>query len=119
MPTFAEVFCQHYQIAPENYERAMFWRCLHRRACLLVPLLRATSSDYFAPDMDLIRAVGRVTHASRLREELADFHSHPFNLSFARRRLRLRVSTTRTTRLVRRLMRSQADAVHGAQMPAA
>jgi hypothetical protein len=118
MPTFAEQFCQHYHVLPENYERAMLWRCLHRRTWMLVPFLRTMTLDYFAPDLDLIRAVGRVTHASRLREELSDFHAHPYNLSFARRRLKLRISTTRTTRLVRRLMRSQPDALHEAQVSA-
>ncbi len=99
MPTFAELFCERYRVAPENFSRAVFWRCLHRRTWLLVPLLRL-DSDYFAPDLDLIRDIGRLTRASGLPEDLADFYSHPRNNGFLHRRLRLRLSVGRVTRLV-------------------
>lgn len=78
----------------------MFWRCLHRRALVFVPFIRMVDSDYFSPDYDLIRGVGRITKASELSDELMDFYSHPLNHRFARRRLGLRISVGRLSRIV-------------------
>ena len=100
MPTFAELFCERYGVSPDHYERAVFWRCVQRRALIFVPLVRLFSPDYFAADFELIRDAGRLTKASALHDDLADFYSHPSNVGFARRRLRLRISVGRLTRLV-------------------
>ena len=104
MPTFAELFCERYCVSPDHYARAVFWRCVHRRALVFVPILRLLSPDYFAPDFELIRDAGRLTRASGLHDDLADFYSHPRNVGFVRRRLRLRISIGRLTRLVNTVM---------------
>ena len=104
MATFAELFCEHYRIPPERFVSAVFFRCLHRRTWVFVPLLRLAAADYFAADHQLIRDAGRLTRASALADELADFNAHPDNINFARRRLKLRVSAHRLARLVRRML---------------
>ena len=104
MATFSELFCERHHIAPDRYVRAMFWRCLHRRAWVLVPFIRFVDDDYFSPDYDLIRGVGRITKASELAGELADFYSHPKSHTFAHRRLGLRVSVGRLSRVVFELL---------------
>ena len=111
MATFTELYCQRYRVRTERYVRSMFWRCLHPRTWLLVPFLKLIAPDYFAADYDLIRNVGRLTHAGGLTEDLADFHTHPLNGSFARRRLRLRLSVRRVTKQVHRLLPGRAQAV--------
>lgn len=100
MPTFAELFCERYRVHPDRFNRAVFWRCLHRRAWLVAPFLRVLSPNYFAADYDLIRDIGRLTRAGALGDDLADFYSHPRNIGFARRRLKFRLSIRRVTKLV-------------------
>ncbi len=80
------------------------------RAWMLTPFLKLVSPDYFMADYDLICDVGRLTRATGLAEDLADYHSHPYNRSFARRRLRLRVSVRRVTKEVHRLLPGPAAA---------
>ncbi len=109
MATFAELYCQQRGIPPERFMRSLFWRCLHRRTWLLVPLLKLCSRDYFSADYDLIRDVGRLTRANGLTEDLADFHTHPRNIGFARHRLRLRLSVRRITKEVHRLLPGRAS----------
>ncbi|MBI4625606.1 MAG: hypothetical protein HY736_20600 [Verrucomicrobia bacterium] len=104
MATFSELFCQRHHIAPERFVRAMFWRCLHRRTWIFVPFIRLVDDDYFSADYDLIRGVGRITKASDLADELADFYSHPRNHTFARRRLGLRVSVGRLSHIVHEVL---------------
>jgi hypothetical protein len=108
MAPFAELYCQYYRVPPERYASSMFWRCLHRRTWLLVPFLKLVSSDYFSADHDLIRDVGRLTRATGLTEDLGDYHTHPLNGSFARRRLRFRISVRRVTKEVHRLLPGRA-----------
>ncbi len=110
MVTFAELYCQKHGISPQRYVSSMFWRCLHRRTWLFVPILKLFSPDYFSADYDLIRDVGRLTRADGLTEDLADFHTHPRNFGFARHRLRLRVSVRRVTKEVHRMLPGRAAA---------
>lgn len=110
MATFAENYCSCYGVTADGYVQSMFRRCLHRRAWMLTPFLMLVSPDYFMADYDLICDVGRLTRATGLAEDLADYHSHPYNRSFARRRLRLRVSVRRVTKEVHRLLPGPAAA---------
>lgn len=110
MPTLAELYCAHYRVQADRFVSSMFWRCLHRRAWIFVPLLKLLRSDYFEPDRELIRDVGRLTRANGLTEDLADFHTHPLNRGFLRRRLGLRVSVRRLTREVHHLLPGRASA---------
>ena len=103
MPTFSELFCDRYGVHPDHFADAVFWRCLHRRAWVVAPLLRVIAPGYFAADYDLIRDLGRLTRASGLNDDLADFYSHPRNIGFARRRLKVRLSVRLVTKLVNRV----------------
>jgi hypothetical protein len=105
MRTFAELFCQRYHIPPQRYAPAMFRRCLHRRAWLLLPLARLLPGRFFAADYELIHEVGRLTRASGVSDELALYYRQPGNRGFLRRRLRLRISGARVSRLVHRLFK--------------
>lgn len=69
-----------------------------------MPFIRLVDDDYFSADYDLIRGVGRITKASDLADELADFYSHPRNHTFARRRLGLRVSVGRLSHIVHEVL---------------
>jgi hypothetical protein len=104
MPTFAELFCERYHVAPADYARAMFWRCLHRRGLPLAPFIFLVNRQYFAPDFELIMSVGRLTSATHLNTELDDFRSHPGNHGWTRRLLRVRVSGARLCRVMRSVL---------------
>lgn len=82
-----------------------------------MPFLRALNHDFFSPDRDLILGVGRITKASDLADELADFYSHPLNQSFIRRRLGLRLSVGRLSRVVHELLPGRSRRA-GANTPA-
>lgn len=107
MPTFAELFCERHRVRPDDFVHVVFRRCLHRRTWVCVPLLRLLRRDYFAADYELIRDVGRLTHARGLGNDLADYYSHPGNIGFLRRRLKLRLSIGRVTRLVHSVLASE------------
>jgi len=100
MQTFAKLFCEHYHVAPQRYQRAVFWRCLHRRAWVLAPLLLLLNRDFFTADFDLIERIRTLKSASELYGEVDDFNAHPWNCGFARRWLRMRLSIRRLTHLV-------------------
>jgi hypothetical protein len=109
--TLAEKFCAHHRLEPERFVDSMFWRCLHRRAWLLVPLLRAFDPEYFQADYDLLHSVGKLTSAEQLEEELQDYYSHSGNYGYLRRGLRLRVSVRRLAKIVHQFLpgRTSAD----------
>jgi hypothetical protein len=107
--TFAEKFCRARHVAPEDYDKQVLRLSLYPMARILRPLL-AANPDYFSPDRELIRGVGRI---SRLRdfEELAmDFSSDAANRRFSRRLLRLRVSARRLRTLVRSTLHDGGEA---------
>jgi hypothetical protein len=101
MKTFAELYCDRHAKAAEHFERAVLRRCLHLPARPLVPALRVIHPDFFAPDLELIRSVGRLRRDSDFSLEVQGFRDHPGNQHWLRRHLRLRISTRRLRRLLR------------------
>ena len=95
MRTFAELFCEQHHVAPSNFVRAIFWRCLHRRALPFAPFVVLLHSRYFIVDYDLVSNVGALTCMSYLDEEIDDFHADTRNRGFVRRRLKIRISGRR------------------------
>jgi hypothetical protein len=104
-PTFAEAFCRRHALAPGEFEAAVLRGALYPMARVLRPLL-ALDRDYFAPDRDFVRGVGRLRTAADFMPEAEDFAQHPENRGLLRRRLRLRVSARRLHRLVEATLRS-------------
>lgn len=107
MPTFAELFCRHYEVAPERYSRAVFWRCFHRRTLLLAPVIMLFNNRYFEPEYEVIVALSHLKDVQHLDEELDDYQTHPWSVGLVRRRLKVRLSTARLARLVRRVFRKE------------
>lgn len=100
-PTFAESFCAHNQIPPEQFAREVFKRVLYRRARWVSWLLPLIWRGYFAADFDLIYGVERLRRVRAFAIEVDRFNEHPANRGFLRRTLGLRVSTCRLRALVR------------------
>ena len=57
--TFSESVCEQLGLHPNQYENVVFQRCLYRKARLLRPLLKCYNRNFFAPDRDFIRRVGK------------------------------------------------------------
>ena len=104
MRTFAEIFCAQQHIAPEKFVRAVFWRCLYRRALPVAPIILMLDGEYFRPDFDFIASMGRSNQPEDQHEELVDFCIDSRNHNFWRGRLRLRVSGARLNRLMQRVV---------------
>ena len=104
MRSFADLFCEQYHVAPDRFARAMFWRCLHRRALLFAPVILLLKPVYFATDFELILNVGQLTEARHLTEAVDDFQLHPWNHGFLRRRLKIRVSGARLGHVVHQVL---------------
>jgi len=118
--TFAELFCEHYEVQPSDYPKAMLRRCVYRRALPFLPLLKLICRRHLEADLDLICGVGLLKRPEDLRGELADFFMNHENRRFTRRALRLRISTRRVTREVRLLMPTEASLrVQPSDLPAA
>ena len=112
MRTFEELFCEHYHVVPANFVRTMFWRCLHRRALVLAPVILVLNRRYFTPDHDLIIRIGRLATSGDMCDELEEFHCHPLNQGFVRSRLKVRLSGAR-------LCHVRAGVMHHAKSPRA
>jgi hypothetical protein len=98
--TFAEKFCARHNLAPEKYDEAVLNRALYPVARWLRPVL-VLKANYFAADREFIRGVRRLTRSGNFDSEAQDFLYHPNNRGFLRRGLKLRVSVSRLSRLVR------------------
>ena len=104
-PTFGELFCLRYQVSPERYIRAVFWRCLHWHAYLVAPLVAWLNPAYFAGDYEMIERSRPLRSAHEVFEEIDEYQLNPWNAGFWHRVLRVRVSGNRFASLVCRVMR--------------
>ena len=102
--TFEEHYCTVVGCPPEAFVNHLFWRCLPWPARLLAPLVGRAAPNYFALDRELIAEVGRSRTLSEIERELRDFVNDERNHSWLRRSGRVRVSTRRLRRVVRRCL---------------
>lgn len=104
MRTLAEIFCERYHVAPEEFSSEMLKRCFYPQARLLAPVIGRMSREYFAPDRELVRGIGLLQSATGLHDELVDHYGHPRNRGFCRRQLRVRISVRRVSHWVHALL---------------
>lgn len=102
-PTFSDRYCQHHELATEQFTTHLLRRSLHAPLRWFWPVLRAGLQDYLEPDIICVRASGRLTKRRELEGELAEFSYHPRNRSFWRRVMKQRLSTRRLRRNLRDL----------------
>lgn len=107
-PTFSECFCARYNIPPEQFAREVFRMCIYRRTRLFKWLLPLINQNHFAADFDLIYGVERLTRMRDFVTEAERFNEHPANRGFLRRKLCLRVSTTRLKALIKETLPRKA-----------
>jgi len=102
MKSIEGIFCEANCCEAEQFPEKVFWRCLHRRAFLLAPLLGGFRSAYFATDRAMILAVGRAFRMDQVREEVNYYCTSPENHGWLRRAAKIRVSGRRLLQLASR-----------------
>jgi hypothetical protein len=100
MKTLAEFYCEHHRVPSEQFESHLLQRCLYPRARWLKSVLNALDADYFAPDLELIRATGRLTRPGGFAAEVAEYNYDSGNSGRLRREWKLRLSVTRLRAIV-------------------
>jgi hypothetical protein len=89
--TFAEKFCARHRISPAEYENEMLRLSLYLPGKFLRPLL-SSKANYFAPDREFVRAVGKLTRVHGFGAEVWSYAVNPENCRFVRHYLKMRVS---------------------------
>jgi hypothetical protein len=67
-------------------------------------LLQCYNRNFFAPDRDFVRRVGKIRRRQELLRELDEFYYHPKNGRGLRRRFNLRISCRKLVALAREVM---------------
>ena len=93
--TFSDLFWAQHGVRAEDFERVRVERSLHPRARALRRLRDLMPGDYFGPDLELARNIGRRTSAGDFTSEVAEFHAHPSTRRPLLRKLRVRRSIPR------------------------
>lgn len=99
MKTLAALYCEQRHVRPEDFERHVLDGCLYPWARRLRSLL-SLRPGYFEPDLELIRAVGRLTSTAGFSAEVVEYQYHPGNSGRLRREWKLRASVARLQNLM-------------------
>jgi len=98
------LFCEEHGCAPPEFEERAFRACLYWRARLLAPLIRLIWPSYFNTDFEFIRYLAETPGRRDAMNELAGYvEANDARGGFARRVLRIRISSRKTSVLIERL----------------
>ncbi len=109
--TFKELFCRRYRVHESEFVINCYRRTLHREAWLVWPYLVFFRRREIQAGLQLIERLGRCHNVYEVLQCLRSFQLHEINLSFVRRKLRLRVSLRRIRREAIRLYGSPGEVV--------
>src|ERR1700690_4679924 len=101
MKTFEEKYCEANHCSPDEFQRKIFWKCLHRHALPFVPFLLLFNPQYFAADFELIREVRRAVKMNQVWEEVREYFLSPKHYGWFRRKANIRLSARRLISLAR------------------
>ena len=103
------LFCEQYHCPPSEFEQRAFRACLYWRARILAPLIRTIRPGYFGPDFELIRYLARTPGRRDAINELSAFmEANKARGGFARKILRIRISSKKTGQLIGLLFERRA-----------
>lgn len=95
LPSFRELFCEHYRIKESDFGWVCYRRSLYRRAWLCWPLLRLFRPDETATDRELIEDLATCRSYEEVYHCVQSFQLHWVNAPFLRQHLKMRVSLGR------------------------
>lgn len=93
--TFKSLFCERFSIPESRYAAEIFRRCAYPQARILRGVTEFISPLFFSGDYELIREVGLCASFGEVRATLISHPWHHTNTWFSRRRLRIRLSTSK------------------------
>jgi hypothetical protein len=102
--TFEEKFCDKHQCPPADFTRRVFWKCLHRHAVPVAPLIMLFDKDYFAADYELINEVRPAVRMNQVWEGVREFFLSPKHQGWLRKRGNIRISARRLITLSREFL---------------
>jgi hypothetical protein len=83
-------------------ERDLLHRCLYPHARLVRPVVSLFVREHFGPELALVAAIARQRHLRDAELELEEYRHQFAAVGLLRRRLCLRLSTRRLSRLLRK-----------------
>jgi hypothetical protein len=101
MNTFEERYCEANKCSPEEFSRKIFWKCLHRHALPLAPIILVLNPRYFDADWELIREIRRAERMNQVWEEVREYFMNPKHVGWLRRKANIRLSARRVINLAR------------------
>jgi len=102
--SLSDRICEKLGLHPNQFENEVFQRCLYGKARVLRPLLQIYNRNFFEPDHDFVRRIGKIRRREELTRELDEFYYHPKNGNWLRRRFKLRISCRKVVALVKDVM---------------
>lgn len=102
---FADHYCALHGLVPGQFASHLLKHALYPHARLVRPFLEFLRPNYFAADNDFVCDVAQITRYHEFFDSSIEFVHHPENRGLMRRLLRIRVSTDRMRRIVRRTLR--------------
>jgi hypothetical protein len=107
--TFEEKFCAKHRCSSAEFSRRVFWRCLHRHAVPVAPVILALRPAYFAADLELIADVRRAVKMNQVWEAIREYFLNPRHQGWLRKRANVRVSARRLINLSREYLPSSGS----------
>lgn len=95
MKNFQDKYCEAHGCAPADFNRRLFWRCLHRHALLIAPVILLFKPSYFDADRELIAGVRRAARMNQVWEEIREYFLNPKHTGWLRRKGNVRISARR------------------------
>lgn len=114
---FAEHYCDLHKLTLDEFPRHLRKHALYPHARFIVPILTLFNGDYLAADNDFIQDVGQLTRYNDFFGSSFEYIHHPANRGFLRRVLRLRISTERMRRIIRKGFGAQVAAKKESMTP--
>ncbi len=99
MDTFSDRYCAAHRCTAAQFQRRVFWRCLHRRAYPLAPFILLLNKSYFAPDLDFVAQVGQCTEMGKVWEQTRLYFTSPLHRRWLRRKADVRISAHKVINL--------------------
>jgi hypothetical protein len=103
---FKRLFCERFQCTPQQFEKRLFSRCLHRHALPLAGILDRINPEFFREDFGFICDLSSAASHAEVLTELNRFYGRNVrDRNWLRKLLSIRISGKRVLRLSRKLFR--------------
>jgi hypothetical protein len=101
MKTFEERYCEATGCTAAEFPRQIFWKCLHRHALPVAPVILLLNAEYFSLDRELIAEVRKAQKMNEVWEEVRQYFVSPRHEGVLRRKANIRLSARRLINLAR------------------